>query len=47
VWLRAREEARERLGDGFSLKRFHAYALALGPMGLDPLEVELRAWNGD
>jgi uncharacterized protein (DUF885 family) len=47
VWLRAREEARERLGDDFSLKRFHAYALALGPMGLDPLEVELRAWNGE
>jgi uncharacterized protein (DUF885 family) len=47
VWLRAREEARGRLGDDFSLKRFHAYALALGPMGLDPLEVELRAWNGE
>jgi uncharacterized protein (DUF885 family) len=47
VWLRAREEARARLGDAFSLKRFHAYALALGPMGLDPLEVELRAWNGE
>jgi len=47
VWLRAREEARQRLGEHFSLKRFHAYALALGPMGLDPLEVELRAWNGD
>jgi uncharacterized protein (DUF885 family) len=46
VWLRAREEARERLGEDFSLKRFHAYALALGPMGLDSLEVELRAWNG-
>jgi len=47
VWLRAREEARQRLGDDFSLKRFHAYALALGPMGLDPLEVELRAWDGE
>jgi uncharacterized protein (DUF885 family) len=47
VWLRAREEARERLGDNFSLKRFHAYALALGPMGLDSLEVELRAWSGE
>jgi uncharacterized protein (DUF885 family) len=47
VWLRAREEARARLGADFSLKRFHAYALALGPMGLDPLEVELRNWNGE
>ncbi|MGH3733087.1 MAG: DUF885 domain-containing protein [Acidimicrobiales bacterium] len=47
VWLRSREEARERLGDEFSLKRFHAYALALGPMGLDPLEVEMRAWSGE
>ncbi|MGC2168868.1 MAG: DUF885 domain-containing protein [Acidimicrobiales bacterium] len=46
VWLRARAEARERLGDAFSLKRFHAYALDLGPMGLDALESELRAWQG-
>jgi uncharacterized protein (DUF885 family) len=46
VWMRAREEARTRLGDDFSLKRFHAYALALGPMGLDPLEEELRRWDG-
>ncbi len=47
TWMRAREEARSRLGDDFSLKRFHAYALALGPMGLDPLEDELRQWNGN
>jgi uncharacterized protein (DUF885 family) len=46
TWMRAREEAKTRLGDNFSLKRFHAYALALGPMGLDPLEDELRAWDG-
>ncbi len=46
TWMRAREEARARLGDQFSLKRFHAYALALGPMGLDPLEEELRQWDG-
>ncbi|MGA2123385.1 MAG: DUF885 domain-containing protein [Acidimicrobiales bacterium] len=46
VWLRARAQARERLGDAFSLKRFHAYALDLGPMGLDALETELRQWQG-
>ena len=46
-WMRAREDARARLGDAFSLKRFHAHALALGPMGLDPFEVELRRWSGD
>ncbi len=46
VWMRTREEAKSRLGDDFSLKRFHAYALALGPMGLDPLEDELRRWDG-
>jgi uncharacterized protein (DUF885 family) len=46
TWMRAREEAKARLGDVFSLKRFHAYALALGPMGLDSLEDELRRWDG-
>ncbi|MGC1238422.1 MAG: DUF885 domain-containing protein [Acidimicrobiales bacterium] len=47
VWMRSREEARERLGDDFSLKRFHAFALALGPMGLDPFEDEMRKWRGE
>lgn len=46
VWLRAREQARERLGAQFSLKNFHAFALALGPMGLDPFETELSNWVG-
>jgi len=46
VWMRSREAARFRLGEDFSLKRFHAFALALGPMGLDPLEAELAAWDG-
>jgi uncharacterized protein (DUF885 family) len=45
-WMRAREEAKVRLGADFSLKKFHAHALALGPMGLDPFEEELRHWNG-
>ncbi|HEY1761337.1 MAG TPA: DUF885 domain-containing protein [Acidimicrobiales bacterium] len=47
TWMRAREDARVRLGRAFSLKRFHAYALALGPLGLDALEEELRQWSGD
>jgi uncharacterized protein (DUF885 family) len=47
AWMRSREEARQRLGDQFSLKRFHACALALGPMGLDPFEDEMRKWSGE
>ena len=41
VWLEAREEARRRAGGSFDLKRFHAAALDLGPMGLDLLREEL------
>jgi len=47
VWMRAREDAKKRLGDGFSLKRFHTFALKLGPMGLDPFEVEMGKWDGN
>jgi len=46
TWLEAREAARQRLGDRFELKRFHAYALGLGPMGLDPFCDELARWDG-
>jgi uncharacterized protein (DUF885 family) len=46
VWLSAREEAKKRLGDKFSLKKFHAFALRLGPMGLDPFAAELSKWDG-
>lgn len=46
VWLNARENAKNRLGDKFNLKKFHMYALKLGPMGLDMLETELDKWNG-
>jgi uncharacterized protein (DUF885 family) len=46
TWMRSREEAQARLGEDFSLKKFHAYALALGPMGLDQFEDELRTWTG-
>ncbi|HUX04733.1 MAG TPA: DUF885 domain-containing protein [Acidimicrobiales bacterium] len=47
AWLRARERANERLGAAFSLKAFHAFALNLGPMGLDDFESELEAWSGE
>lgn len=47
VWMRAREDAKSRLGAEFSLKKFHSFALKLGPMGLDPFEAELAQWNGN
>jgi len=47
VWMDSREEAKKRLGANFSLKKFHAYALRLGPMGLDPFAVELSHWDGN
>ena len=46
VWMNAREDAKKRLGSNFSLKKFHAFALRLGPMGLDPFEDELSKWDG-
>jgi len=47
VWLRARADAKARLGDAFSIRNFHNYALRLGPMGLDPFEAEMRKWDGN
>jgi len=44
VWLEARRDARERLGPAFDLKAWHAHALALGPMGLDPFRREMSAF---
>ncbi|QNN53669.1 DUF885 domain-containing protein [Nocardioides mesophilus] len=41
IWLRAREEARARLGEDFDLKSFHQQALDLGSIGLDPLQAAL------
>jgi uncharacterized protein (DUF885 family) len=41
IWLQAREDARARAGRAFSLKDFHAQALSLGAMGLDPLREAL------
>ncbi len=47
VWMNARADAKKRLGDGFSLKKFHAFALELGPMGLDPFMDEMSKWDGN
>jgi uncharacterized protein (DUF885 family) len=41
IWLQARDEAKARGGDTFSLKDFHTKALSLGAMGLDPLREAL------
>ena len=38
IWLEARADAKTRQGADFSLKRFHDQALALGSLGLDPLQ---------
>jgi len=46
-WLDARTEAKQRLGDKFSLKKFHAYAFRQGPMGLDPFKAEIAKWDGN
>jgi uncharacterized protein (DUF885 family) len=46
VWLKAREDAKKRLKNKFDIKKFHMYALKLGPMGLDMLEQELLKWDG-
>ncbi len=45
-WMEARESAKARLGSAFELKKFHSFALNLGPMGLDPFRAEMAAWNG-
>ncbi len=47
VWLEIREAAHQRLGGQFDLKKFHAHSLKLGPMGSDPLRVEMATWDGD
>ena len=46
VWMTAREDAKVRLGDKFNMKKFHNYALKLGPMGLDPFAAEMKLWAG-
>lgn len=46
VWLEIREDAKQRLGDKFDIKKFHNHALKLGPMGLDRLKNQMSKWNG-
>ncbi len=43
LWWQAREAAEHRDGASFDLRSFHATALGLGPMGLDPLRACLAA----
>ena len=42
AWTRARAEAQKALGAKFDLKQFHADALDLGALGLDPLRAALE-----
>ena len=46
AWLDARERAKTRVGNSFTLKAFHAHALALGPLGLDTFAAEMDRWDG-
>ena len=46
-WMECRESAKSRLGSKFELKKFHAFALGLGPMGLDPFKREMALWDGN
>ena len=46
VWMAAREDAKTRLGSAFNMRRFHTYALKIGPMGLDPFAAEMALWDG-
>ncbi|NGM13264.1 DUF885 domain-containing protein [Verrucosispora sp. CWR15] len=41
LWQQTRQDAERRAGAAFDRKRFHHTALALGPMGLDPLRDRL------
>ena len=45
VWMEVREAAKGRLGSTFDLKGFHAHALGMGPMGLDPFAAEMALWK--
>ncbi len=41
VWLDSRDDAKRRHGASFDLKRWHAYGLQLGPVGLATLTAEM------
>ena len=42
--VKLREEARRELGGGFDLRAFHDQVLGSGPLPLDVLDSEVRAW---
>ncbi|MCP2331851.1 DUF885 domain-containing protein [Actinoalloteichus caeruleus] len=44
LWLRARDEVRQRQGDQFDLQAFHRRALELGGLGLDVLRRQLSSF---
>jgi len=46
VWMKSREDAKSRLGEIFNVKKFHTYALKIGPMGLDNFAAEMNGWDG-
>jgi uncharacterized protein (DUF885 family) len=46
VWMSAREDAKGRLGASFNMKKFHTFALKIGPMGLDTFAEEMKRWDG-
>jgi uncharacterized protein (DUF885 family) len=41
IWLQARDDAKARKGADFDLRKFHADALNLGSLGLDPLRIAM------
>lgn len=43
IWEQIRDDAAQREGDGFDIKRFHMRALRLGGVGLDTLRMALSA----
>lgn len=45
VWLEAREASKKQHGAEFDLKAWHAFALDLGPLGLDLLKQELAEFR--
>jgi uncharacterized protein (DUF885 family) len=47
VWMKSREDAKVRLGAAFNMKKFHTFALKIGPMGLDTFAEEMKNWDGN
>jgi uncharacterized protein (DUF885 family) len=43
--MRARERAKARMAEKFSLKAFHAYGLELGPLGLATFAAEMEKFG--